>query len=106
WLIKVAYREYLMAVRKKLNYGDKLAELSEQTLEGEPVTPFHAVNYNELKRAAQAAVQSLSPQRRAIYEMSRDEGLKIDEIAKRLSISPNTVKSVLQTVLKLIREKL
>jgi RNA polymerase sigma-70 factor (ECF subfamily) len=107
WIITVAYREYLMAVRKKLNYEDRLGVIaSEPDVANAPITPFQIVNYQELKRITKEIIQELSPQRRAIYELSRDENLKIEEIATRLSISPNTVKSALQTSLKLIREKL
>jgi len=107
WIVTVAYREYLMAVRKKLNYEDKIEKLaSEASANSGPVTPFQVINYQELKRFTEEVIQELSPQRRAVYELSRSEGLKINEIAERLSISPNTVKSVLQTVLKLIKEKL
>lgn len=107
WIVTVAYREYLMAVRKKLNHEDKMEKLANEPLpDSGPVTPFQSINYQELKRFTQEVIQDLSPQRKQIYQLSRDEGLKINEIAERLSISPNTVKSVLQTVLKLIKEKL
>lgn len=107
WVVKIAYREYLMAVRKKISDETRLKKYSADSQEeSSPVTPFHVANYNEMKACIRQVIQSLSPQRKAVYQMSREEGLKIDEIAKRLSISPNTVKSVLQTVLKLIKEKL
>lgn len=107
WIVTVAYREYLMAVRKKLHYEEKMEQLGSNRLaHSGPVTPLQVVNYEELKRFTQEIIRELSPQRRAVYELSRDEGLTINEIAARLSISPNTVKSVLQTALKLIKEKL
>lgn len=107
WVVTVAYREYLMAVRRKLNYEGRMEKIaSEANTENDLANPFQFVNYQELKRVIQEAIQELSPQRRTIYELSREEGLKVDEIAARLSISPNTVKSVLQTTLKLIKKKL
>ena len=52
------------------------------------------------------AVGQLPAQRRRIYQMSRDEGMKIPEIAERLGISPNTVKNTLVMSLGFIRKYL
>jgi len=51
-------------------------------------------------------VGRLPEQRRRIYQMSRDEGMKIVEIAERLAISPNTVKNTLVVSLRFIRQYL
>jgi RNA polymerase sigma-70 factor (ECF subfamily) len=107
WVFTIAYREYLMAVRKKISYEEKLGQMAtDGAVSNGPVTPFQVVNYHALQQCIQDILEGLSPQRKMIYALSRHEGLKIDEIAARLSISPNTVKSVLQTVLKVIKEKL
>lgn len=105
WIIRIAYREYLMAVRKKLVYEEKIESYGRETATGDAPADLRA-SINEIKVLTQQVVNTLSPQRKAIYEMSREQGLSIKDIAGKLGISPNTVKSTLQTVLKMIREEL
>ncbi|MBO9634546.1 MAG: RNA polymerase sigma-70 factor [Chitinophagaceae bacterium] len=62
------------------------------------------VAYNELKRNVAEAVASLPDKRRRIWQMAREEGLKIAEIAEELNISVNTVKASLTEAQKNIRE--
>lgn len=49
------------------------------------------------------ALANLSSQRRVVYQLSREEGLSMAEIAERLELSPNTVKNHLVASLKSIR---
>lgn len=105
WVYKIASREYLFLLRKKLNYNKRLDAYSVLSTDS-PSTPFEVTHLEEIRKAIDQAISELSPQRRKIYEMSRRQGLKIEEIADQLSISPQTVKNSLQTVLKLIRDHL
>ena len=52
------------------------------------------------------ALTALSPRRRLVYQLSRDQGLNLQEIAARLRLSPNTVKNHLVIALKFIRKYL
>lgn len=106
WIFKIASREYLLALRRQLNYSRRLDAYSAIGAGNEPVTPLQATHLEEISKFIGKVVSQLSPQRRAIYDMSRRQGLKIDEIAEQLSLSRQTVKNVLQTVLKIIREQL
>ena len=106
WIFKVASREYLNALRKKLHYDKRLAAFSAMPGTDIPESPFELTRIREIKASIARAIVQLSPQRRTIYEMSRNQGLKIDEIAEKLSISPQTVKNVLLTVTRFIREYL
>jgi len=58
---------------------------------------------NEYQQILNNAINQLPPQQRIVYGMSRDEGLKYDEIADQLSLSKNTVKSHLKKALYTIR---
>jgi len=52
------------------------------------------------------AVNTLSPQRKQVYELSRVEGLSHDEIAEAMQLSKKTVKNHLSEALRLIRQQL
>jgi RNA polymerase sigma-70 factor (ECF subfamily) len=52
------------------------------------------------------AVNSLPEQQRTVYNLRRNEGLSIEEIATRMAISPNTVRNHMNAALRSVREKL
>ena len=58
---------------------------------------------NEYQQILNKAINQLPPQQRIVYGMSRDEGLKYEEIANQLKLSKNTVKSHLKKALSTIR---
>ncbi len=61
-----------------------------------PVTadllPDHQLENKQLISLLQSALDQMPPQRRLVFELSRKEGLKYEEIGKQLNITPNTVK--------------
>lgn len=72
---------------------------TEQTIEGE-------LYAHEMELLEQLIVSRMPPKRKAIYEMSRKEGLTNDEIATRMDISKKTVENHLNLALKEIRKAL
>jgi len=50
------------------------------------------------------AISQLSPKQQRIYQLSRENGLKINEIAVEMNISSNTVKTHLMQALRTIRK--
>lgn len=60
----------------------------------------------EYDRLLRDALSLLSPQRRLVYQLSRDNGLNHDEIANRLHLSRNTVKNHMVEALRFIRHYL
>ena len=60
----------------------------------------------ELKETLQKAMASLTPRQRRVFELSRLEGLKHEEIAVQLSISKETVKKHIGEALRAVRERM
>ncbi|MFZ1688455.1 MAG: RNA polymerase sigma-70 factor [Flavobacteriales bacterium] len=54
----------------------------------------------------QAAIEALPEERRKVFKLSRNEGLKYQEIAQHLGISVKTVENQMGKALKTLREEL
>ncbi|MGZ3854581.1 MAG: RNA polymerase sigma-70 factor [Flavisolibacter sp.] len=61
------------------------------------------LSYKERVSEIGQALEQLSPQQRLIFTLNRDKGLKNEEIAHQLNLSPNTVKTHMVTALRKIR---
>jgi len=66
-------------------------------------TTEETVIYNEYQHILSQAVDQLPPQQRIVFSMSRDEGMKYEEIANHLNLSKNTVKAHLKKALSTLR---
>jgi RNA polymerase sigma-70 factor, ECF subfamily len=64
------------------------------------------VDYNELQEISTEIVDSMPDKQRAIFKLSRDEGLSHDQIALKMGISINTVKVHIYNSLKYIRKNI
>lgn len=60
----------------------------------------------ELEEKIRDAIDSLPEKCRAVFELSRFEGLKYSEIATQLDISVKTVENQMSKALKILREQL
>jgi len=64
------------------------------------------IDYNDLKNKVNELVAKLPDQCRKVYNMSRSEGLKTDEISRELSLSEKTVKNHLTKALGFLRRNI
>ena len=60
----------------------------------------------ELKHTIEQSLEELSPKVKQVYHLSREEYLSIDEIAKKLGVSEQTVKNQLTAALKHLRQSI
>ncbi len=66
----------------------------------------HELDSKELELFYRQKLSQLSPQRRKVYELSRDENMTYAEIATNLGISVNTVENYMVASLRFFREQL
>lgn len=64
---------------------------------------FSYIDLRELEDLLHKAVKQLSPQQKKVFELSRVQGLKHEEIAKELNISRETVKKHIMEALSNVR---
>jgi RNA polymerase sigma-70 factor, ECF subfamily len=67
---------------------------------------YHRIFFEESKAIIDSAIEALPEACKAIFKMSRFQGLKHKAIAELLSISPRTVETQVFRALQLIKEKL
>lgn len=103
---------FTVARNRTLNYLRKAAYDTRLLRElRELVSPQHnnveeralVAEYDQLLRNA---LSELSPQRRLVFQLSRDGGLNHEEIAEQLHLSRNTVKNHMVEALRFIRSYL
>jgi len=105
YLYKYVSNECLGYLRKKLK-EDKIIDNLKITQQHISNNTSESIHLNEVKRIISFAVDKLPSQRRKIYQLSRNEGKTIPEIALQLGISANTVKNSLVSALKYVRIEL
>ncbi|SEL73930.1 RNA polymerase sigma factor [Parapedobacter koreensis] len=66
----------------------------------------HLVRNNDLQAFIQKEINSLQPRMREVFELSRNTNLSRKEIAEKLGISEETVKSHMHNALKLLKARL
>lgn len=64
------------------------------------------MEYKDLQRIYQLKINQLSPQRRKIFQLSREEEMTYLQIAEKMSLSVNTIKTQMWITLKYLRENM
>jgi len=105
YLYRYVSNECLTYLRKTLKETKIINTLRTQQIIHSNSTE-DSVGLNEIRRLVGTIVYQMPPKRKQIYQMSRQDGKSIPEIAETLKVSPNTVKNTLVEALKTIREGL
>lgn len=90
---------YMESRKMCLEDLEKAAEVSGERNE----TPYEDLVASDLRLLVDMIVESMPAQRKAIYRMSRNEGLSNMEISERLRLSKKTVENHLNLALKELR---
>jgi len=61
------------------------------------------LEYEDVKRMLDDAVESLPMQQKRVYQLCHQEGLKYEEVAERMNLSPQTVHAYMKEALRKIR---
>jgi RNA polymerase sigma-70 factor (ECF subfamily) len=98
--VRNACLNYLKRKKIRENYASSIQEAHNVGQVDDPVETL------ELQKKIDESVDAMPPERKKIFLMSRNEGLKYKEIADQLGISVKTVEAQMGKALKFLREEL
>nr|WP_319510307.1 RNA polymerase sigma-70 factor [uncultured Draconibacterium sp.] len=105
YLFTVAKNTIVSVFRKKLSEKDYLEDLKHKSITNSIDTESQ-FNYNQLSDKLNDLVEQLPPQRKKIYQLSKEQGLANKTIAAELGISIKTVEDHLSKASKFIKKNL
>ena len=105
WLFRITGNICYSLFQRSLTERKALDKVGQQATYAHSDTS-DLLQLNFLKTALQQGVQQLSPQRKKIYCLNREQGLTPDEIANQLNLSVQTVRNTLSASLEFLREHL
>ncbi|WP_295121381.1 RNA polymerase sigma factor [uncultured Chitinophaga sp.] len=103
YLFRMAQNQALNAFKRRAREYQYIASLQE------PITGAEAetnISLQEVKAKLESAVQQLPPKQKQVFTLSRDKGLKHEEIAREMNISPATVNNHMIEALRSLRKQI
>jgi len=103
FIFTIAYNTTINLLRKRVNehkYHDRIKSMQQITGADQIIDEIYI---KEINTQLQLLLDKLTPRQKEIFQLSREEGLTHEEIAKKLSISVNTVKNHMVTTLAFIK---
>lgn len=100
YLYTTAYRAIIKQMRRQRYW---IFENCDEQLLIEEVNPTEVLEHEELERLYQAALAQLSPRRREIFTLSRQQGLPNAAIAEELNITVKCVENQMTHALKALK---
>jgi RNA polymerase sigma-70 factor (family 1) len=105
WIFRITKNHVLNGLRRMAQETLILAEIARDINTGTDDT-YALLSYKDVHAVLKAGMNELPPQQKLVMELSRDEGLKYEEIGARMNISPLTVKKHAAQALQYLREKI
>lgn len=97
-------RNSAITALKKTRVDSRLAQAAIKYLESLPASALQpTTTLEKYDRLLDEAVASLSPQRRKIFLLCREEGKTYEQVAREMGLSINTVKEHMKDALKALR---
>jgi RNA polymerase sigma-70 factor (ECF subfamily) len=103
FLFTIAYNTTISLLRKRTNEKKYLEHIKSLQQFNSSPDLIDEVYFNELNDRVQSLLNELTPRQKEIFQLSREEGLTHDEIAKKLNISVNTVKKHMANTLAFLK---
>jgi RNA polymerase sigma-70 factor (ECF subfamily) len=104
FLSKVAYNKAISFFRYTASQRKMQQLVAEQMAPAQVDDAANRLLDSEARELLQEAIWHLSPQRRLVFTLSRDQGLTHEQIARQLNLSTQTVKKTMSNALSAIRE--
>lgn len=102
--LKKMTQNHIFNYLKKTSLDRKLQQTLKQKLEALQNSNADELMEKELQKVYSEAIETLSPQKKLIYNLSRTGDLSYEEIATQLRISRNTVRNQMVDAIRTIRE--
>ena len=81
--------------------------VKDEMVESDPNdSPQKILEYKELEKRLEFALEKMPKRRRDIFRMSRFEGKKYEQIAREMSLSVKTIEAEMSKALKVLRKSL
>lgn len=106
YLFKIAQNFSLNKLRKKKVESRYLEILKQVYIEHSEFSGYDSLLVRELDNNITAAINTIPPKCKRVFELSRIDGLKYSEIAEVLNISVKTVEAQMSKALSILRVEL
>jgi RNA polymerase sigma-70 factor (ECF subfamily) len=105
WIFRITKNHVLNSLKRMAHETLILVDIAREIAPG--TDDINALlSYKDVHAVLKAGMEELPPQQKLVFQLSREEGLKYEEIGGRLNISPLTVKKHAAQALQYLREKL
>jgi RNA polymerase sigma-70 factor (family 1) len=106
YIFRMAQNQSITAFRRMAMETMIIRQMLTGEADFSPSTPESALALKEMEENFRKAVNNLPPQQKKVYQLSREEGLKYEEIAEKLHISRGTVRNHMVQLLRTLRTQL
>lgn len=102
YLKMLAKRKAIDLLRRQIA-DRKTTSVSQQNWQEGHVETEEAIILNETRQILEAGISKLPAQQKLVYQLCHQQGMKYEEAARQLNISPATVHSHMKLALKFLR---